>query len=356
MKKIVLGFLSFIAILIFTGCAVDNLGTAEKSVPLKLYRMPVKNMQLKGNNIDFYVKNGSLIKNDKKIFDENGDIVYAFKIDNKIYYVLKCNNNLYEIKNLNSKKIVKKLVGNSVRVFTDGNNRAVIALRFNNNNSYVYDNIYLFDNKGLTLINKNLNLGSPYYRVDNMFIFFPVTQNGETTYNYGPFNVLSGKFIDPKCLYSTKWLGIPVSNYNLIGVAGNNLIYSYDGSKGILLSAINGETGKIYTLLSYKKTKNLLIFFKSGKTIVLKILNNPKLKDESYLAPENLKSRTKYAKLPGKYIDLNTLEEYRSIDSSFTPITIPLYYTSVTGKRLPHAYYSYSLDTINMTEWNQLIF
>jgi len=356
MRKTILGVLMIGVIVLFTGCAVDNLGTAEKSVPLKLYKIPIKNVELKGNSRKFYVKNGSLIKNGRKIFDEDGDIIYAFMVDNKIYYILKCNNNLYEIKELNSKKIIKKLVGNSVRAFSDGNNRAIIALRFNNNSSYIYDNIYLFNNKGLTLINKNLNLGSPTYRVDNMFIFFPSTQAGETTYNYAPFNVLAGKFIKPKCLYSTKWLGVPVSHYNLIGVAGNNLIYDYDGSKGLLLSAVNGETGKIYTLLSYKQTKNLLIFFRSGKTIVLKILNNPKLEEESYMAPDNLKSKTKYAKLPGKYINLNTLEEYKSIDSSFSPITVPEYYRSVTGKRLPQAYYSYSLNTIDMTDWNQLIF
>jgi len=273
------------------GCASSTLNNMIGSVigngkTIRSSNLTKKNIILKGD--EYIIKNGYLVNQftNRKIFDEEGDIIFTHIIENDWYYIVhKPNTKKYTLKRLLNKKTIKDFnVANLIAL--PSKNKMFILTSFGNYS--IADNVYEFNGTSIELINKNLSLSG-------------YVTNGSYLVNDKTAIDVFGK------IYDNNTFKVPLTQ--MIGSAFNNLIALnttaiFNGDN--IISAYNRKENKIYTLLSqneirnnYKITYPEIQFLKSGHKIVLKIfLPTP------------------------KYIYLNELYEISNVDQSFKPIKV----------------------------------
>jgi hypothetical protein len=293
------------------------------------------------------VQNGAVIMpNNERILDENGDIIKVLHANHKYFYILQTKK-AFELKNLASKKIIKKFdapVG--IQTFQDVNS-ILLAIKWNEQ-SNVYDNIYSFNGKILKLINKNIVIPFGYesygiYAVKGIYKNVEGSSWAYEFYGYNIINIFNGKVVDLKPKYSKMvsmiLFGTHKSTFkNIIGIINDNIFYTYEDTNGKdVLEVYNGKTNSQKTIL---ETNNKLQFLKYGNQIVVKIFDNKNLKSEHNLGDQNIK--TAYSNMPAKYISLNLLENVPGVSQEFKPIILKGYYAHT-----PEAYITYSLTDLD---------
>ncbi len=147
----------------FTGCVGGSSGPINLT-PLAKEEITLNNPQLG------LADNGAIIlKDGKKIFDSEGDIVTTFDMNGKLYYVIKSlvkDETQFKVKDSN-KKLIDEFKANGITWFKD-TNRFILATKLEKNNTYsIYDNVYEFDGAKFNLINKNLDLSNKIMRYKN---------------------------------------------------------------------------------------------------------------------------------------------------------------------------------------------
>lgn len=346
MKRSLLNFALISALGIgFSGCVGG-------STPVNLYQ-PVKEEITLNNSQSGQVLNGAIIlKNGSKIYDQEGDILTSFDINNELFYILTIKDkNLYKIKN-SSQKVIQEFKANGLNWFTE-DNKFVLCVSLKGNQEFgLYDNVYEFNGKEFNIINKNLDLSSGAYTTGNgSTLYKNVDKSGMyyieswfTNSNYLEkqivTNIVTGKNVLMKTLRTNYEAGIsPV----VIGIRNDIIYYTYStglfSSNENFIEAYDLKTNKAYTLtvdstFSAEGSKKKLQILKSGNQIALRIFDNPNLKTETALFRHTKNLETKYNNEPAKIISLNTLKEVKSISSDFYPVPLFSGYENIVGSNV----------------------
>lgn len=302
MKKTlqIIGIIATLAIL-FNGCA------SKPKVPISYYKPTKATTVVKNDNIA-YVSNGALVfNNGKKLYDEDGDIVETFTVNEKVYYLLNIQNkNLYILKD-QDRKIIKTIKATSIFLFTDIN-KAIIAIKLAGNKSNIYDNIYEFKNEKLNLVNKNVPLGSSTIAG---LSYIKTYVRGGYFRGYKIKNIIDSKEIT---IVPKKSSG---RDYYIIGVIGEKILYTYyNVNYDAVLEIYDIKNNTYHTILDEKTRFQIL---RAGNQYVLKIFDNKKIFSESKMHGHFKYLKSKYDNKPAKYLSLNSLQEVQ-ISTEFKPV------------------------------------
>lgn len=323
------------AAIIMSGCASSSSNNTSPTV--KIYQAPKSNIVLKTSS-QFYLDNGSVIfKNGEKLFDQDGDILKGFYVNNQFFYtVLNENTKNWKIKN-KQKKVIKEFTDSLIHVFSKSPTEAIIYESLPGNTTFSkYDNVYSFNGNSLNQIDKNVQLERGYYTKGEYTIKKIFTRNSKKTPDrYEVYNRYTKEKLNLPTFYAAS-----VYKMHVVGIAGDFLYYTNE--EGLLdrthtLHAVNLKTGKDIvllngTLMSSENNKKLE-FLKFKNDIVLKIYNS---------STKELKTNKQNTYIAEKIIHLNTLNEIKGISPDFETIAIPAGFTNMGG-----GYTGYSLQVIN---------
>ena len=325
----------------FTGCVGGSSGPINLT-PLAKEEITLNNPQLG------LADNGAIIlKDGKKIFDSEGDIVTTFDMNGKLYYVIKSlvkDETQFKVKDSN-KKLIDEFKANGITWFKD-NNRFILATKLEKNNTYsIYDNVYEFDGEKFNLINKNLDLSNKTIRYKNQNLNKAVSISGiyqvDSLYvyhkdlaNYVEEQIVTNIATGKKLHMSEIKINYPKNDRTplVIGIRNDIVYYTYQtggvlgfGNKDYIIEAYDIKANKTYALYSQELwgEGKRIQFLQAGNEVVLKIFDNPKLGSESNLHNHTETVKTKHTNEPAKIISLNTLKEVKSLSSDFS--VIPLY-------------------------------
>ena len=325
----------------FTGCVGGSSGPINLT-PLAKEEITLNNPQLG------LADNGAIIlKDGKKIFDSEGDIVTTFDMNGKLYYVVKSlvkDETQFKVKDSN-KKLIDEFKANGITWFKD-NNRFILATKLEKNNTYsIYDNVYEFDGEKFNLINKNLDLSNKTIRYKNQNLNKAVSISGiyqvDSLYvyhkdlaNYVEEQIVTNIATGKKLNMSELKINYPKNDRTplVIGIRNDIVYYTYQtggvlgfGNKDYIIEAYDIKANKTYALYSQELwgEGKRIQFLQAGNEVVLKIFDNPKLGSESNLHNHTETVKTKHTNEPAKIISLNTLKEVKSLSSDFS--VIPLY-------------------------------
>lgn len=343
---------SLLNLALISALGIGFSGCVGGSTPVNLYQ-PVKEEITLNNSQSGQVFNGAIIlKNGSKIYDQEGDILTSFDINNELFYILTIKDkNLYKIKN-SSQKVIQEFKANGLNWFTE-DNKFVLCVSLKGNQEFgLYDNVYEFNGKEFNIINKNLDLSSGAYTTGNgSTLYKNVNKSGMyyieswfTNSNYLEkqivTNIVTGKNVLMKTLRTNYEAGIsPV----VIGIRNDIIYYTYStglfSSNENFIEAYDLKTNKAYTLtvdstFSAEGSKKKLQILKSGNQIALRIFDNPNLKTETALFRHTKNLETKYNNEPAKIISLNTLKEVKSISSDFYPVPLFSGYENIVGSNV----------------------
>jgi len=310
--------------ILLTGCANDVINSLHLSnnKAVTISKLPYKDEILPP---DFYiVKNGYVIDlNNKKYFDEEGDIEEVFNIKNNWYYLVHTpNTKIYKIKSLPKKELIKEFNAFLVQIFPM-NTKIYIGTRFNNYSYAIFDNIFEFNGDTFNLINKNVEV----YGEKDDSVFYLTTENAidiRTSQAY------SDDFLNNK---------LNISIDNLIGGIDDNLVFLFNEANlltsllhnNLGLGVYNTTTNKFY-ILFFGDNSTECQFLKYGHKLVLKLNLNNK----------------------NKYIYMNELIEIKGINKLFKPIEITIPHEYSSNENI----YKYSLAQISLSAYGtkQIIF
>ena len=345
MKKVILlGSGVALATLLFTGCA-------KNSTPISLYQAPKDDIVL--NIKQDEVKKGTLIlQNGDKIFDNEGDIVTSFKVNNKLYYIVQSlikGESHFKVKN-SSKDIVEEFKANKITWFND-DNKFVLAVKLERNKTDdIYDNIYEFDGNKFNLINKNLDLTNGYFIDDDKLTYNRIVSRSGMYYieslfeQFGNLTFLSKQYVtnistDKKIDFKKIKTNYEIGNNKpiILGIRNDIIIYTYStGSLFtlslpiIIIEAYDMKMNKAYTIYSDNDSKKIQ-FLNSGNDVVLKIFDNTKIQSEVFYQNYVEDFKTKYMNESAKTIHLNSLKEIKNISDSFKVIPLKTYFKNISG-------------------------
>ena len=333
-----------LAALLFTGCA-------KNSTPISLYQAPKDDIVL--NIKQDEVKKGTLIlQNGDKIFDNEGDIVTSFKVNNKLYYIVQSlikGESHFKVKN-SSKDIVEEFKANKITWFND-DNKFVLAVKLERNKTDdIYDNIYEFDGNKFNLINKNLDLTNGYFIDDDKLTYNRIVSRSGMYYieslfeQFGNLTFLSKQYVtnistDKKIDFKKIKTNYEIGNNKpiILGIRNDIIIYTYStGSLFtlslpiIIIEAYDMKMNKAYTIYSDNDSKKIQ-FLNSGNDVVLKIFDNTKIQSEVFYQNYVEDFKTKYMNESAKTIHLNSLREIKNISDSFKVIPLKTYFKNISG-------------------------
>ena len=333
-----------LATLLFTGCA-------KNSTPISLYQAPKDDIVL--NIKQDEVKKGTLIlQNGDKIFDNEGDIVTSFKVNNKLYYIVQSlikGESHFKVKN-SSKDIVEEFKANKITWFND-DNKFVLAVKLERNKTNdIYDNIYEFDGNKFNLINKNLDLTNGYFIDDDKLTYNRIVSRSGMYYieslfeQFGNLTFLSKQYVtnistDKKIDFKKIKTNYEIGNNKpiILGIRNDIIIYTYStGSLFtlslpiIIIEAYDMKMNKTYTIYSDNDSKKIQ-FLNSGNDVVLKIFDNTKIQSEVFYQNYVEDFKTKYMNESAKTIHLNSLKEIKNISDSFKVIPLKTYFKNISG-------------------------
>lgn len=343
---------SLLNLALISALGIGFSGCVGGSTPVNLYQ-PVKEEITLNNSQSGQVYNGAIIlKNGSKIYDQEGDILTSFDINNELFYILAIKDkNLYKVKN-SSQKVIQEFKANGLNWFTE-DNKFVLCVSLKGNQEFgLYDNVYEFNGKEFNIINKNLDLSGGAYTTGNgSTLYKNVNKSGMyyieswfTNSNYLEkqivTNIVTGKNVLMKTLRTNYEAGIsPV----VIGIRNDIIYYTYStglfSSNENFIEAYDLKTNKAYTLtvdstFSAEGSKKKLQILKSGNQIALRIFDNPNLKTETALFKHTKNLETKYNNEPAKIISLNTLKEVKNISSDFYPVPLFSGYENIVGSNV----------------------
>ena len=343
-----------------TGCVGGSSGPINLT-PLAKEEITLNNPQLG------LADNGAIIlKDGKKIFDSEGDIVTTFDMNGKLYYVIKSlvkDETQFKVKDSN-KKLIDEFKANGITWFKD-TNRFILATKLEKNNTYsIYDNVYEFDGAKFNLINKNLDLSNKIMRYKNENLSKTVNISGIyqvdslfTNYrdmpNYIKEQIVTNVVTGKKLSMSELKTNYPKNDItpSVLGIRNDIIYYAYKNSQGFfnnktIIEAYDIKANKSYTIYSDFTESKKIQFLESGNEIVLKILDNPKLNYESHMHIHTADVETKYTNEPAKIISLNTLKEVKSLSSDFS--VIPLYtgFSNLAGGYTKSTYVTFTGFTV----------
>lgn len=257
-------------------------------------KLPVNNVIVKSD--PYFLKDGYIVDTSgNKIFDEDGDVKDVFDVDGKWFYLMKIpTNKIYKIKSLKDKKTIRTFNANYIKIFKN-NGKAYIGVMLGNYDNTVFDNIYKFNGKKFSLINKNVSCDG----FTNQSVFCMTLDTA--------IDVRNGKKYTIKSL-ENEFKGIRI--YGFIGSLDDKIIVVF--TKGFFdmnerLGGYDSKNNRFYLLYEDKKgilggglfyDHNLVQFLKSGRKIVLK------------------------NKKTNQFIYLNKFEIVKGTDSHFGPIKI----------------------------------
>ena len=325
----------------FTGCVGGSSG------PINLTPLAKEEITLNNSQLGLADNGAIILKDGKKIFDSEGDIVTTFDMNGKLYYVVKSlvkDETQFKVKDSNQ-KLIDEFKANGVTWFKD-NNRFILATKLEKNNTYsIYDNVYEFDGEKFNLINKNLDLSNKTIRYKNQNLNKAVSISGiyqvDSLYvyhkdlaNYVEEQIVTNIATGKKLNMSELKINYPKNDRTplVIGIRNDIVYYTYQtggvlgfGNKDYIIEAYDIKANKTYLLYSQELwgEGKRIQFLQAGNEVVLKIFDNPKLGSESNLHSHTETVKTKHTNEPAKIISLNTLKEVKSLSSDFS--VIPLY-------------------------------
>ena len=313
--------------------------------PIKILKMKTLTNKIEAKKIPF-IENGAIVMpNNERVFDERGDIIKVLHANHQYFYILQTRDT-FELKNLVSKKVIKKFdapVG--IQSFQDVDD-IILAIKWNEQ-SNIYDNVYSFNGKNLKLINKNIvipfaSTRDGIYAMKGMYKAIEGSAWAYTFYGYHIVNMFNGQIVKLESQYpeivSVFLLGKHKSPIKYtIGVIGDNIFYAYEGYNGkSILEVYNGKTNSRQAIL---ETNNKLQFLKYENQIVVKIFDDRNLETERELGSHNI--NTAYSNMSAKYISLNLLANVPSVSQEFKPIILKGNFA-----RTKEAYITYSLKDL----------
>ena len=262
-----------------TGCVGGSSGPINLT-PLAKEEITLNNPQLG------LADNGAIIlKDGKKIFDSEGDIVTTFDMNGKLYYVIKSlvkDETQFKVKDSN-KKLIDEFKANGITWFKD-TNRFILATKLEKNNTYsIYDNVYEFDGAKFNLINKNLDLSNKIMRYKNENLSKTVNISGIyqvdslfTNYrdmpNYIKEQIVTNVVTGKKLSMSELKTNYPKNDItpSVLGIRNDIIYYAYKNSQGFfnnktIIEAYDIKANKSYTIYSdFTESKKIQFFEKKS--------------------------------------------------------------------------------------------
>ena len=254
---------SLLSIALISTLVIGFSGCVGSSTPVNLYQ-PVKEEITLNNSQLGQVLNGAIIlKNGSKIYDQEGDILASFDINNELFYILTIKDkNLYKVKN-SSQVVVQEFKANGLSWFYDDNKLVLCVSLKGNQDSGLYDNVYEFNGKEFKIINKNLDLANGAYTTGNgSTLYKKVDKSGmyyiESWFTNSNFlekqvvtNVITGKNLIVRSIKTNYEVGVPP---RVIGIRNDIIYYTYTtgifSSSQNFLEAYDLKTNKAYTLFT----------------------------------------------------------------------------------------------------------
>lgn len=339
---------SLLNLALISALGIGFSGCTGGSTPVNLYQPVKEEITLNNSQLGQAYDGAIILKNGSKIFDQEGDILASFDINNELFYILMIKDkNLYKVKN-SSQKVIQEFKANGLNWFTE-DNKLVLCVSLKGNQEFeLYDNVYEFNGKEFNIINKNLDLSAGVYTKNGSVLYKTVSKSGmyyiESWYNNSNYldnqtitNILTGKTLSLRDLRTNyKLFGSPI----IIGIRNDIVYYSYStgifGSNDAFIEAYDIKSNKTYTIASDNlfgspNSKKKLQILTSGNQVVLKTFDNPNLSNETAIFTHTKYLETKYNNEPAKIISLNTLKEVKSISSDFHPVPLFSGYTNIAG-------------------------
>jgi len=320
----------FAIILLLSGCNSTGLnipGISNSNKPkttIKTLNMKTTSKIVEAKKI-FTLDNGGVILPDGvKVLDEEGDIINVYTINNNNFYVVKTNSS-FKIKNLKTKELLKEFKKCTLHSFQN-KNKVLFAVKYNKNTS-IYENIYLFNGKTFSLVNKNLNIpngsrSSGAYALKTYYSKVKGSSWGYSFRGYELTNIEKGHNFNIMPLYPEMVIfGTKASDKKFIlGTINDNIFYLYRTvNEDYAIELYNDNTKVQKTILL---TNKKLQFLKYNNQIVMKIFNNPKLKNERDIGSSAINITSKYTNEPATYISLNSLEIVKGVSKDFKTIIV----------------------------------
>jgi len=309
---------------VLTGCG------GEGVKPVALYKPNKQNIVLQPK-LKTYVENGYLVHENKKLFDENGDIVKVLKLGDETFYMLKYKNSTFSLKDINQ-KVVKDFEATAFQInYTD--NTVLISVRKDWNQNSYYDTVYEFDGKEVNIVNKNIKPGGIPTGIYNHYAYYNAEDIAKKK---SLLNLKTNQTIT--LLYGKRcYVGAIDDKIFYIDSIGGHLF-----DKHHVLKMYDPKTDK--TLAIAQKDDHVQ-FLKHNDQIVLKIFTGPEFSSQTrnhhgipsnYEIPSNQTFR---------YIYLNTLEEVDGVAENFKPIVLTRLPNYITTNSL--TYFTYTINDLD---------
>ncbi|MEA2016885.1 MAG: hypothetical protein U9N59_00435 [Campylobacterota bacterium] len=293
-----LGLLAATVSLLISGCAG---GASPSELVPKKYTVGNTKGSITLSEAECVISNGALVYKGKKLYDEEGDVIYTEKINGNVYYFIKKDTDLI-LKNLN-KKIIKIFKNSYSNIITSQNDIMYIATtdRHTYKRSYRYNNLYSFNGKNVEIIGKNhpirltikgnkITGGSVVggyiirWVKDHGSVAVHGKQNAHMAWTTIE-NMITRKVVDikPSLVPHGGYTGVFGNktgyDYLILGMIGNSIVYTYeykysDNGKTIektILEVQNLET-KRATILNDNEDEKFK-FYTNGNDVVFKSKN-----------------------------------------------------------------------------------
>lgn len=266
------------------------------------------------------VKNGELKFKGKTIFDEDGNIVAAYNINNQLFYFVRKDSSDkagFILKNEKGKEI-KKFEGALLQIVDSEDGLPLILVQLNSMISK-FDNVYIFDGKEVKLIRKNIQqYVGECYKAGMQIV--PGFINGTFANQYSKIeSIATGETKKIGTLHPKDYFfgGPKKEKMEIVAVVGQNIIYRYKASDDkVVLEAYNVKTGSQTTLV---RGEGVFQFLTAGKKVILNIFKDKSLSEKDTLEHLSDSYLHDYSGKESTYIDLSTLEEVTIDPKEFHP-------------------------------------
>lgn len=301
--------------ILVSGCA-GAMGAKPEEMVKRDYSVHTPAETVALSKPSYHIERGKIVVSDgNDILDEEGDVIFAKKINGKLFYVVNANGD-YKLKN-ESKETIKEFADYPKNQIFASNGKMYLAFTDKKDAQLyknVYTNFYSFDGNEVSLIDKG-KIISGIAMGDADLVMRRKTP--DSSYRYYIYHILKSKDkIKPSLLpvggYSTLLGGKLGYLYDYVpGAVGDVVVYQYkyrydDNGNAVskrILEAHNTVTGEVAILSDSDEEK--FQFLTNGQDVVFKSGD--------------------------RIIDIRTLKKAK-IDGNFEPIVFKDGYTNMGGR------------------------
>ncbi|MGP1580828.1 MAG: hypothetical protein ACTTH5_07415 [Wolinella sp.] len=344
MKNSVLKYSLLVAAMFaFGGCLYEQPTAPTNPMP-EPTQLTKQNITLKHQKDEITLKNGVIhFKNGKRLADEEAKILDAFYAKDQMFYIIQFRDK-FKIKNSEKETIWE--IQSGYFSYSKYQDDFIFVVKARGGGGDVYS----FNGTKVTLIDRGLDI--PNGRLYGIYALDIVSRKRSELVSFGGpearaitditiTNILDGskitfkdfhKFLNSECIECTK----------ILGIAGDNLILTYDEGYQKALASFNLQTRKGDILhLETPNDKSILQVLQNEEEVVVRIFD--------YEVGEivEIDGRREYdvSQAPKRIIHLNTLTEVDGLSKGFGYIPLKTGYQGMGGY-ITQKYITYKLYRI----------